>query len=160
MVFPAKVDLWFSLVFYGAGLAMLFGAPFAWKRTTGSVLKRGPLGAILLGFLGVLFVAVPSHVSSVRYVLTGDGYLDAQGGWPFAGRITSIAAIRSVEPSRDPRSSHAASFDRLRIDYGPDGRIFIAVHDKPAFFDALVRRDPGLIRTETGVRREEPTAGR
>ncbi|NNL84679.1 MAG: hypothetical protein HKP27_03455 [Myxococcales bacterium] len=158
MEFPAKVDLWFLAVFYGGGAAMLLTAPLVWKKTRGTRLKRGALGASLQAVIGVLFVAVAWQASAVRYVLSADGYLDAHGGWPLSGRIASIASITRVEPSRDGRASHAASLDRLRIDYGRSRVVFIAVHDKPGFLDALAARDPDLLRTETGIRRNvEPS---
>ena len=148
MTFEAKVDLWFLAVFYGAGVAMLASALFFGRKL------RRRIDAPILFVIGALFVGVGWRTSAVQYVLTTDGFLDSTG-WPFDGRITPIRSIRSVEPSRDGRASHAASFDRLRIDYGRHGVIFIAVHDKARFLDALAAQDTGLERTATGVRRIE-----
>lgn len=154
--FPAKVDLWFSAVFYGGGLAMILTVPWILQKTGGWALKRGRLGASIQAVVGILFIAVAWQASSVTYVLTDDGFLTARGGWPMSGRLMSIEEIWAVEPSRDSRGSHAASLDRLRIDYGEYRVVFIAVHDQPAFLDALVARHPGLSRTETGVKRAAP----
>ena len=148
MTFEAKVDLWFLAVFYGAGIAMLACALLFRRKL------RRRIDAPILFVIGALFVSVGWRTSAVQYVLTDDGFLDSTG-WPFDGRITDIRGIRSVEPSRDGRPSHAASFDRLRIDYGRHGVIFIAVHERARFLDALAARDAGLERTRTGVRRVE-----
>ena len=146
MIFPAKVDLWFLALFYGLGVLMIVAAPWVRKK------PRGTAGGLLLLAIGVLFVGVGWRASSVRYVLTHDGYLDATG-WPLGGRITHVSAIARIEPSRDPRASHAASLDRLRIDYGRGGLIFIAVRDKRAFLEAVAALDPALVQTGTGLRR-------
>ncbi len=151
MEFAAKVDLWFLLLFYGLGGLMVFAAP--WVRRQ----PRGATGSALLLVIGVLFVAVGWRASAVRYVITEGGYLDATG-WPMGGRITHASEIHRVEPSRDPRASHAASLDRLRIDHGRGGLIFIAVRDPSGFLDALAAQDPALERTASGIRRAEPRA--
>ena len=149
MSFQAKVDLWFLALFYGFGIGMIVAAPFMWKaRRQGSA-----VAAVLLVAIGILFVGIARQTSSVSFVITDDGYLDARGGWPFTGRIAHASAITRIEPSNDPRASHAASLDRLRVDHGNGGLIFIAVEDQEAFLDALAAKDPGLIRTETGIRR-------
>ena len=101
----------------------------------------------------MLFIGVGWRVSAVEHVITEDGYLDATG-YPFEGRITHLRAITSIEPSNDRRASQAASLDRLRIAYGRGGVVFIAVHDQAAFLDALATKDPALIRTASGLRRD------
>lgn len=149
MVFSAKVDLWFLALFYGLGVLMILAAPMIRHK------PRGGASAALLFAIGVLFVGIGWCTSSVSYVITEDGHLDATG-WPLDGRITHASAIHRVEESRDLRASHAASIDRLRIDYGRGGLILIAVRDKVAFLDALAAQDAGLIRTPTGIRRTRP----
>ena len=149
-IFPAKVDLWFLGLFYGFGVLMIGIVPFIWRQ------PRGRVAGSLLVFFGILFVGIAWRVSEVNYVITEDGYLDATG-WPLDGRITSLSAITRIEPSNDARASHAASLDRLRIDHGRGGLIFIAVHDKADFLDTLAAKEPGLVRTETGLRRAERT---
>ena len=154
MVFPAKVDFWFLALFYGCGIAMLLAGPFLAR------VPRGRITAALLVVIGLLFVGVGWRTSTVEYVITEDGHLDATG-WPFDGRITRLDAVHRIEPSNDPRASHAASLDRLRIDHGEGGVIFIAVHDQAAFLDAAVAADPGLERTPEGARRTQTsTRGR
>ncbi len=144
MEFPAKVDWWFQLLFYGLGILMLLGAPLL-------IRVKGALGTIILAVVGVLFVAIGWQTNSVTYVITEDAHLVAKGGYPLNGYIADLRTVQRIEPSDDPRSSHAASLDRLRIDYGCGGLIFIAVHDKPAFLDAVVKAEPTLKRTATGV---------
>ena len=148
MIFPAKVDLWFLALFYGLGALMILCAPFIRKQA------RSGVTAIVLLVCGLLFLGVGWRASAVEYVLTQDGHLDATG-WPFDGRITSLDAIRRIEPSNDPRASHAASLDRLRIDHGNGQTIFIAVHDKAAFLDAVAERSAVLRRTARGVERTD-----
>lgn len=156
MIFEAKVDLWFLALFYGFGFGMLIAAPLIRKR------PRGLAAAVVLAVVGILFVGVGWRASIVEYVITDDGYLDATG-WPMNGRIAHVSEIRRVEPSHDARASHAASLDRLRIDYDrragtkdagesrSSGLIFIAVEEEVEFLDALASMDPQLVRTETGI---------
>jgi hypothetical protein len=156
MSFAAKVDLWFLALFYGFGIAMLIGAPFRRRR------RHGLWGGVLLTAIGLLFIGVGWRASAVTYLITADGFLDATG-WPLDGRIAHVSEIQSVEPSHDARASHAASLDRLRIDYLRSGKvqgeaakaglIFIAVEEESAFLDALADKDANLIRTSTGLRR-------
>lgn len=146
MVFDAKVDWWFLALFYGLGAWMLIVAPWIRRRSRGA--------ALLLAVCGLLFVAVAWSVDRVTFEITPGGHLDAHG-WPWNGRITRLDAIRRIEPSHDPRASHAASLDRLRIDYGDDGLIFIAVIDRDGFLDAVAQASPVLERTGSGVRRIE-----
>lgn len=145
-MFAAKVDLWFLGLFYGFGVFMLVAGPLVRKR------PQGRFAAALLPILGLLFLGVGWTVSQVRYEITETGYLDAHG-WPYAGRITHVSEIEKIEASRDPRASHAASLDRLRIDFADRRLIFIAVVDKQGFLDAIAARDPGLVRTKAGVLR-------
>lgn len=157
MIYSARVDLWFLVLFYGLGTFMLIAAPMVRKRARGGAVAAG-----LLAVLGLLFVAIGWRTSLVEYVLTPDGYLDATG-WPLNGRIAHVTEIQSVEPSNDPRASHAASLDRLRIDYtrsssgktsiGRRGLIFIAIIEEESFLDGLAELDPQLIRTRTGIQR-------
>jgi len=161
MSFAAKVDLWFLALFYGLGMMMVVAAPLIWKR------RHGPGQAVLLMAIGLLFIGVGWRASVVEYLITPEGFLDATG-WPLNGRIAHVSEIQSVEPSNDPRASHAASLDRLRVDYlrggslsgGNEegevalaGLIFIAVEEEETFLDALAEKDAGLIRTATGLRR-------
>jgi hypothetical protein len=54
-----------------------------------------------------------------------------------------LAAIDSVEPTRNPLSSPACSLDRLLIRYGKR-RIMISPEDKAGFLRALAARAPQL----------------
>jgi len=156
MSFAAKVDSWFLVLFYGFGIAMVIGAHLLRKR------RHGPWQVVLLTAIGLLFIGVGWRASSVNYLITADGFLDATG-WPLNGRIAHVSEIQSVEPSNDPRASHAASLDRLRIDYlgresedggaARTGLLFIAVEEEAAFLDALAEKDAELIRTSAGLRR-------
>ena len=156
MIFAAKVDLWFLALFYGLGIAMVIAAPLLGKT------PHRPGQAVLLMAIGLLFIGVGWRASVVEYQISAEGFLDATG-WPLNGRITHVSEIQSVEPSNDLRASHAASLDRLRVDYlirgneeGETARaapILIAVEEEEAFLDALAEKDAGLVRTATGLRR-------
>ena len=146
MEFAAKVDTWFLALFGGLGLLMLLGAPLFHRK-----IGKAP-AAVLLAVIGVLFIGVAWRASAVSFLLTPDGHLDVLG-WPHAGRIAPVGEIHSVVFSNDPRASLAASLDRLRIDYGEHGLIFIAVEDEDGFLAALSAMDPGLVRTQDGLRR-------
>lgn len=149
MEFAAKVDLWFLLLFYGSGLLMIGMALFL------PMPQR--FARILLVPLGIVFMGVAYTADRMVIVITPDGYLDSRG-WPYTGRITPIDQIRRVEPSNDPRSSLAASLDRLRVDYGHGGLIFIAVEDESGFLDALAKASDQLQRTPDGVQRVSAAA--
>jgi Bacterial PH domain len=152
MSFAAKVDLWFLALFYGFGVFMLVGSPLIRKK------RRGAAASGLLFVLGLLFIAIGWRATAVRYLITEDGYLDA-AGWPLNGRIAHVSEIRSIASSHDPRASHAASLDRLRIDYGERGVIFVAVEDEAGFLEALSMKDANLTPSPSGLIRR-PSANR
>ena len=67
-----------------------------------------------------------------------------------------LAAIDSVEPTRNPLSSPASSLDRLLIRYGRR-RIMISPEDKAGFLRALAARAPQLELSGEGAQRREPS---
>jgi hypothetical protein len=67
-----------------------------------------------------------------------------------------LAAVESVEPTRNPLSSPACSLDRLLIRWGGGRRIMISPEDRPGFLRALAARAPQLeLRGEVARRRAE-----
>ena len=77
----------------------------------------------------------------------------SRGAWG-GGTVVRLDDIQSIVPSNDPRGSEAASLDRLRIDGG--GRVvFIAVHDKERFLDAVAEASDALQRDGMTVVRSE-----
>jgi hypothetical protein len=77
---------------------------------------------------------------AVDYTLEGDA-LRIRASF-FRWRVP-LAAIDSVEPTRNPLSSPACSLDRLLIRYGAR-RIMISPEDKTVFLRALAARAPQL----------------
>ena len=65
-----------------------------------------------------------------------------------------LAAIESIEPTRNPLSSPACSLDRLLIRYG-EKRIMISPEDKAGFLRALAQRAPQLEVSGESARRLE-----
>jgi hypothetical protein len=57
-----------------------------------------------------------------------------------------LREIRSVEPTRDPRSGPALSFDRLRIEFGPGRVLMISPREKDEFLAELTRRGVQGVR--------------
>lgn len=143
--FAAKVDLWFLAVFYGAGLLMLASA--ALRKNQPAFVR------FILVPLGLMFCAVAFLANNEVYVVTSAGDLIARGSWQ-DGRLGHADQIRQVTRSSNPRASRAASLDRLEIQWQGGGVVYIAVHDRNGFLDALAAASPGLVRHGDALLRE------
>ena len=131
--FVSKRDAWLVAVLWVASLLDLSVATW-----------------LLLGLRGAPAVVAPLLVAAglfqlhvlyaTDYTLDGEA-LRIRASF-FRWRVP-LAAIASVEPTRNPLSSPACSLDRLRIRYGAK-QIMISPLDKPGFLRALTQRTPQL----------------
>jgi hypothetical protein len=140
--FVSKRDTWLVAVLWGASLVDF--AVAGWLLLGGEPVP---------GFVAPLLLAAGVFQLHVLYAI--DYTLE-----PDALRIRAslfrwrvpLAAIDSVEPTRNPLSSPAGSLDRLLIRYGTR-RIMISPEDKPGFLRALVARAPQLELSGERARR-------
>ena len=135
MTFDAKVDLWFTGVMLVSALVN-FGPALLMKARLHKVI-RALLVVCGLGFVGgTVFVHLESYRVDER-TLSSEMPI-------FGGPIAKLEDIIAVTPSRDGRSSRGASFDRLRIDIRNQSPVFVAVHDKAGFLNAIANGAPQL----------------
>jgi len=99
----------------------------------------------------LVFTAIIRLLFSIRYEVEKDQLLIFSGiGKPLA---IAIAEIRSVEASRSPISSPAASMERLEITYGKYDAVYISPDDRKGFIRALLNINPSIkvqLRQEEG----------
>lgn len=135
--YPSKIDVWIAVL-----LAL---GPVV--STMGGVVVGMPL--VGPAFFALLYGGL---VFPMRYGIT-DRELVIRFG--LLRKRIALAEIREVVPTRNPRSSHALSLDRLNIRFG-DGRfrwIMISPRDQDGFLRELataahLRRDGDrLVRT-------------
>ena len=136
--YASKRDAWVTaLIWGGAALCVFFGVAQL-GSAAGTVAKLDFLLPMLAtaGFL--LWV-----LHDIGYRLTSDE-LQIHSG-PFRMRVP-LAEIDSIEPSRNPVSSPAASLDRLSIRWDGRRRVLISPEAKLEFVAALVARAPHLVQ--------------
>lgn len=140
--FVSKRDAWLVGVLWVASLVDLGVAAWLWLGLEGASAFVAPLLLLAGAFqLQVLY--------ATDYTIEGDA-LRIRASF-FRWRVP-LAAIDSVEPTRNPLSSPACSLDRLRIDYGAK-RIMISPLAKAGFLRALVQRAPHLELLGESARR-------
>lgn len=146
--FVSKRDAWLVAVLWAASLVDF--AVAVW---------------VLLGLEGAPALVVPLLLAAAVFQLhllytthyTLEGAELAIRASIFRWRVP-LAAIDSVEPTRNPLSSPACSLDRLLIRYGKR-RIMISPEDKPGFLRALAARAPQLEASGEGARRRTGAPG-
>jgi hypothetical protein len=117
---------------------------------TASLVDFAVVGWILLGdqpvagFVAPLLLAAGIFQLHVLYAIdyTFEGADLRVRASLFRWRVP-LAAIDSVEPSRNPLSSPATSLDRLLIHYGKK-RMLVSPEDRAGFMRALAARAPQL----------------
>jgi membrane protein YdbS with pleckstrin-like domain len=138
-VFPTKVDRWLAVVL-SIGLVVQL-VSFVSALTTPNSITTGTLALSCVGLFApivlLLALAVPT-----RYELHSDQLVIRSGLIRY--RIP-YAAVRGVEPTRNPLSAPAWSLDRLKIKR-PSGFALISPKDKDGFMRALLERAPHLKR--------------
>jgi len=128
--FAAKRDGWLVALLWCASLADFGVAAWLWLGLRGAPAFVAPLLLAAGAFqLHVLY--------ATDYTLEADA-LRIRASF-FRWRIP-LAAIESIEPTRNPLSSPAPSLDRLLIRYGGGRRVMISPADKAGFLRALAQR--------------------
>jgi hypothetical protein len=140
--FASKRDGWLVAVLWGASLVDF--AVAGWLLL-GSEPVRGFVAPLLLA-AGVFQLQL---LYTLHYTFEGDALVVR--AWPLRWRVP-LAAIDSVEPTRNPLSSPALSLDRLLIRYGAK-RIMLSPEDKDGFLRALGARAPQLETSGERARR-------
>lgn len=93
------------------------------------------LSIVIYGFIMHMFY-------NTHYTIR-ENKLYVQSGLIMFRRI-DISTIKSVEPSRNPLSSPAPSFDRIKVRYGKWNMILLSPKDKKGFTEALVSINPEI----------------
>jgi len=130
-VYRSKIDWIVSVPALALALALGLSARMMLAHESGA---GGPVVAFAVAVsLGLLLWTI----LGTSYLLD-DERLRVRSG-PFSWQI-ALRDIRSVAPTRDPRSSPALSLDRLRIEYGSERALMVSPRDKAGFLRDLERR--------------------
>ena len=132
--FASKRDGWLVVMLW---LASLVDFAVAGWLLLGSAPGAPGFVAPLLLVAGVFQLHV---LYAIDYTFQGDALVVRAS--LFRWRVP-LAALDSVEPTRNPLSSPAASLDRLLLRYGKR-RIMISPADRPGVLRALASRAPQL----------------
>ncbi len=130
LAFNSKMDLWLLILVLTAVAACLWGVAQIWDAGSAVLWLLAPL--LALGILLPLWI-----LGTLKYFLS-DEVLRVRCG-PFRWQIP-IRDIKSVTPTKDPRSSPAMSLDRLEIEYGDDQRLLISPEPREEFLRQLEHR--------------------
>ncbi|MGD9602195.1 MAG: PH domain-containing protein [Gammaproteobacteria bacterium] len=129
-VYRSRVDLWL--------LVTLLGSPVAAALPIWLAVQRGLVGSWVIAVFALFSVALPGwFLLGTGYALEKDALSVTCG--PFRWKI-AYDEIRSVNPTRNPRSSPALSLERLDIRYGEDRALMVSPADSAGFRRALAAR--------------------
>ena len=129
MRFVSKVDGWLIPVFVIAIAGMLAAFVSVLVDDTPLWLQ------LVVAASSVLLCALLFAVLKSTYYVVEDGILRIVSG-PFRWKI-AIADIVDITPSRNPLSSPALSFDRLKVTYGKRRFVLVSPADKEGFIRAI-----------------------
>ena len=128
--FVSKRDAWIVAVLWTASLVDFWIAAWLWLGLRGAPAFVAPLLLVAGVFqLHVLY--------ATDYTVEGD-VLRVRASF-FRWRIP-LAAIESIEPTRNPLSSPACSLDRLLIRHGGGRCVMVSPADKEGFLRAIAQR--------------------
>ena len=130
--FVSKRDEWIVAVLWAASLVDFAVAAWLWRGHGAAPAFVAPL----LLAAGVFQLHV---LYATDYTVEGDSLLVRAS--LFRWRIP-LAAIESIEPTRNPLSSPACSLDRLLIRHGGGRRVMVSPADKEGFLRAMAQRAP------------------
>tara|TARA_B100000900_G_scaffold410344_1_gene427987 strand:+ start:447 stop:869 length:423 start_codon:yes stop_codon:yes gene_type:complete len=134
MRFYSKVSLLLVAI-----VTVAFFAPFLSIFFKDIALESKPLpfglSIVIYGFIMHMFY-------NTHYTIR-ENILYVQSGFIKYRRI-DISSIKSVEPSRNPLSSPAPSFDRIKVRYGKWSMILLSPKDKKGFTEALISINPDI----------------
>jgi len=138
------MDWWLVVILLG-----IPGWPIA-TEWTGLATGSRPAPWIAMVVLALLVIAF----FPIRYVIEGETVSVQCGliGWEY----TAFHAedVKSVRSTHNPLASPALSLDRLSVDLGFRGKLFISPKDKAGFLRALGALDPKLHRLNDSLVRE------
>lgn len=144
-VFESKRDALIVVLIWAGALTCLYAAVVQFQ------LETTPLNAFMVLLFAAAAVVILWVLYGIRYTLTTERLLIRCG--PLRYRV-SLAAIDSVQPSRNPLSSPAASLDRLLIEWNDRRRkILISPTPKAEFLRELNARCPQLRVDGDGLTR-------
>jgi hypothetical protein len=143
--FESKRDAWIVILIWGG--ALVCGAAAANQFSA----PLNAMSALMLALYGGAAAFMLWVLYGIDYTLSADELLIRCG--PLRYRVP-LAAIDSVQPSRNPLSSPAASLDRLLIRYHDQRRqILISPTPKADFMRELRQRCPQLEPDGDGLAR-------
>lgn len=135
IVFESKRDAWIVMLIW-AGILMCVYAGLQFARV-----EPSPRSAFIVVVCGASAGFMLWVLYGISYTLTDEELLIRCG--PFRFRVP-LASIVSVQASRNPLSSPAASLDRLLIRYDTRRRILISPTPRSDFLRELGKRCPQL----------------
>jgi len=136
--FKSKIDRWLLYLL----IAVMVFEVVVMSIAATQAKQPGEAIAMIVAALAIVAL-LGSMLVGTHYTVDGDTLRVACG--PFRWKVP-IAAIESVEATRNPLSSPALSLDRLRIHYGKR-RIMISPADKAGFLKAI-GQDPADVRRQ------------
>ena len=136
--FKSKIDRWLLYLL----IAVMVFEVVVMSIAATQAKQPGEAIAMIVAALAIVAL-LGSMLVGTHYTVDGDTLRVACG--PFRWKVP-IAAIESVEATRNPLSSPALSLDRLRIQYGKR-RIMISPADKAGFLKAI-GQDPADVRRQ------------
>ena len=135
--FKSKIDRWLLYLL----IAVMVFEVVVMSIAATQAKQPGEAIAMIVAALAIVAL-LGSMLVGTHYTVDGDTLRVACG--PFRWKVP-IAAIESVEATRNPLSSPALSLDRLRIHYGKH-RIMISPADKSGFLKAIGQEPAGARR--------------
>jgi len=136
--FKSKIDRWLLYLL----IAVMVFEVVVMSIAATQAKQPGEAIAMIVAALAIVAL-LGSMLVGTHYTVDGDTLRVACG--PFRWKVP-IAAIESVEATRNPLSSPALSLERLRIQYGKR-RIMISPADKAGFLKAI-GQDPADVRRQ------------
>jgi len=133
MVFESKRDAWIVILIWAGALACIFAASEQYASAAPTAVRVTMLFVFGLAAVFMLWV-----LYGIDYTVTDADLLIRCGPFRYC---VPLAGIDSVQPSRNPLSSPAASLDRLLIKWNDERkRILISPSRKADFLRELDRR--------------------
>ena len=148
--FPSKREWWIVLLIWVGVIVGMVGGIFPVFLEDGTFGSKIPVAGVCLGIDGLMLWVL----YGTGYTITSDQLVIRCGPFTFPVPLNEINA---VTPTRNPLSSPACSFDRLKIAYLDSMRtIMISPKDKSGFLSTIVQHCPTLmVRNDRVMQKEE-----
>ena len=135
MRFLSKVDGWIIPAFIVAIAGMLFAFVAVITGDTPLWLR------LVFSGVSVLFCGLLLSILMSTFYVVERGELRIVSG-PFRWKI-AVSDIADITPTRNPLSSPALSFDRLKVTYGRRRFVLVSPADKDGFMRAIEKERAG-----------------